>query len=96
LRIIKKIAQPGDFLVLKLDIDTPSVELPILRELLNDPELLELVDEFFFEYHVSFAPMNPSWFGSANPSIHTNDTLADSYNVFCTLREKGLRAHSWV
>jgi len=96
LRIIKKIAQPGDFVVLKLDIDTPSVELPILREFLNDPELLELVDEFFFEYHVSFAPMNADWFGSANPIIHTNDTLAHSYNVFRTLREKGLRAHSWV
>jgi len=95
LNIIKKIAQPGDFVVLKLDIDTPSVELPIVRELLNDPKLLELLDEFFFEYHVSFAPMNPSWFGSENPTI-TKDTLADSYRVFRILREKGVRAHSWV
>ena len=96
LNIIKKIAQPGDFVVLKLDIDTPSVELAIVRELLRDPELLELVDEFFFEYHVSFAPMNPSWFGSAEPSTVTKDTLADSYKVFQALREKGVRAHSWV
>ena len=97
LHIIKKIAKPGDFVVLKLDIDTPSVELPILRDLLNDPELLDLVDEFFFEYHVLFGPMNPAWFGSENPNPRpTTETLADSYAVFRTLREKGVRAHSWV
>ncbi len=93
LHIIKKIAKPRDFVVLKLDIDTPSVELPILRELLKDRELLELVDELFFEYHVLFAPMNPFWFGSENPSPRpTTDTLADSNTLFRTLREKGVRA----
>lgn len=97
LRIIKKIAQPGDFVVLKLDIDTPKVEMAILRELLNDPDLLELVDEFFFEYHVLFGPMNNAWFKSENPSPPpTRETLADSYAVFRKMREKGLRAHSWV
>jgi len=97
LNIIKKIAQPGDFVALKLDIDTPQVEMAILRELLNDPELLELVDEFFFEYHVLFEPMNELWFHSVHPSPPpTTDTLADAYNVFRVLREKGIRAHSWV
>ena len=97
LNIIKKIAKRGDFVVLKLDIDTPEVEMAILRELLSDPSLLELVDEFFFEYHVLFGPMNMDWFGSSDPRhTHTTDTLADSYNVFRTLREKGVRAHSWV
>ena len=97
LNILKKIAQTGDFVVLKLDIDTPEVEMVILRELMNDPDLLELVDEFFFEYHVLFKPMNMDWFGSENPSPRpTSDTLADSYKVFRTLREKGVRAHSWV
>ena len=86
LRIIKKIAEPGDFVVLNLDIDTPEVEKAILRELLRDPELLELVDEFFFEYHVLFGPMNMAWFGSLDPRhTHTTATLADSFNVFRTL-----------
>ena len=97
LRIIKTIAEPGDFVVLKLDIDTPEVEMAILRELLSDPDLLELVDEFFFEYHVLFGPMNNAWFHSENPSPPpTRETLADSYAVFRKMREKGLRAHSWV
>ena len=97
LNIIKKIAKPGDFVVLKLDIDTPEVEMAILRDLLSDPSLLELVDEFFFEYHVLFGPMTMDWFGSSDPRhTHTTDTLADSYNVFRTLREKRVRAHSWV
>ena len=96
--IIKQISQPGDFVVPKLDIDTPEVEMVILRELLSDPELLELVDEFFFEYHVLFVPMNKDWFGSEKPShpLPTTDTLADAYNLFYSLSKKGVRAHSWV
>ena len=97
LRIIKTIAEPGDFVVLKLDIDTPEVEMAILRELLRDPELLELVDEFFFEHHVLFGPMNNAWFKSENPDPPpTRETLADSYALFRKMREQGLRAHSWV
>ena len=69
--------------------------MAILRELLRDPSLLELVDEFFFEYHVIFDSMNMDWFPSSDPrDTHTTDTLADSYNVFRTLREKGVRAHT--
>ena len=37
--------------MLKVDIDTPEVEVPIVRQLLIDSELGGLVDELFFEYH---------------------------------------------
>lgn len=97
LNIIKTIALPEDFVVLKLDIDMPEVEMAIIRRILDDPELLELVDEFFFEYHVMFSEMNLAWYGATKPSpAPTSDTLADSYELFRALREKGLRAHSWV
>lgn len=97
LHILKKIARPEDFVVLKLDIDKPDVEMEIIQELIKDRQLIELVDEFFFEYHVLFAPMNKDWFGSEKPSpLPTTDTLDDSYRLFHFLRKKGVRAHSWV
>jgi hypothetical protein len=49
--MIKQIAVPEDSVSFKLDIDTPTVEIPLAMELLQDPQLLGLVDEFFFELH---------------------------------------------
>ena len=97
LNIIKTIAHAEDFVVLKLDIDTPEVEMEIIRRLVDDPELLELVDEFFFEHHFWLPEMNLVWYGKPYPSpAPTADTLADSYKLFLALREKGVRAHAWV
>lgn len=90
--ILKRIAQPADFVVFKLDIDNGDVEGKILEQLLQDEDALKLVDEFFFEYHVCFDPMLGHWIGTFNP----NKTLSDSYALFYSLRKKGLRAHSWV
>ena len=48
LRMIKQIARQNDFVAFKLDIDTPKVEIPTALEILNNPELTTLIDEFFF------------------------------------------------
>ena len=50
-----------DFVMFKLDIDTPSVELPIIKALLEDEEALSLIDEMFFEYHVKDKYMSNYW-----------------------------------
>jgi hypothetical protein len=92
IRLIKKIAQPGDFVVFVLDLDDFRVEHAIVRDLLNDSEVLALVDEFVFEDHVQFAPMLRHWGGSAHP----HRTLSDTYNLFAQVRTRGIRAHSWV
>lgn len=49
LEVLRRVARPGDFVVFKLDIDTPFVELPLVAQLENDPQLASLVDIFFFE-----------------------------------------------
>lgn len=49
--LLKSAATPNDFVAVKLDIDTPLAEIPLAYQLLEDPELLALVDEFYFEYH---------------------------------------------
>jgi len=53
---------------------------------------LGLVDEFLWEHHVDNYLMAPHW-------AHTQDmnkTIADSYTYFVSLRQRGVRAHSWV
>lgn len=57
--VCQAIAQPGDFVAFKLDIDTASIESDLVQVLLTDEATQALVDEFFFEEHVKFADMLP-------------------------------------
>jgi len=92
LEVIRAVAKPEDFVVLKLDIDSPRMELPLVEQLSSDPELLSLVDEFFFEHHVNMEPLaSCCWITTS-----MKETAASSYQLFHKLREKGVRAHSWV
>lgn len=82
--------QPDDFCGFKLDIDTPSVEGPIVQQLLQSPAVVKVLDEFFFEHHVSGLMQLYGW----GPDVQ--GTFADSYKIFTQLRKMGLRAHSWI
>lgn len=84
-------ATEEDFVVFKLDIDTPEVESALAEQLLN-PEIAKLVDEFFFEDHVSKSPMEDH--GWSHVAKHHD--LAHSIVYFQKLRKLGIRAHSWV
>ncbi|CAO1600433.1 hypothetical protein XANCAGTX0491_004122 [Xanthoria calcicola] len=92
--MIKRVVNPEDFFVFKLDIDSAPIEEPILKSLLeDDPEeggASALVDELMFEHHVNYEPMAGPW----NHPQGVGD-LHRSYNVFRDLRIKGIRAHSW-
>lgn len=78
--------------VFKLDIDHAESETAILQALLDDPQASALVDEFFFEYHVTFGEMLRYWKSQADPA----KSLADAFALFYELRQRGWRAHSWV
>jgi len=86
--ILKTVATKEDFVVVKLDIDFPAVEMPLVQQLLNDPELSSLVDEFSFEHHVNVPDM-ARWWGTDLPG-----NLRSSYSIFRQIREKGIHAHS--
>ena len=34
--------------------------------------------------------------GQGLMQVHSNHTLSDSYAILTRLREKGIRAHSWI
>ena len=77
-------------MVVKLDIDTPSVEVPLVQQLSESPELLKLVDVFYFEHHVLLSELAPAWGETMQGSI-----LA-SMELFSDLRKSGVDAHFWV
>jgi hypothetical protein len=76
-----------DLVIVKLDVDTPSVEMPIAFQLLQNYS--HLVDVFFFEHHVHLGELRSNWRSSMN------GTIADSLRLFRLLREKGVAAHFW-
>lgn len=91
LNIIKKIGHSSDFIVLKLDIDANQHEMALMNQILQQRRLQQLIDEIFFEDHVNFMPLLPSWMSSADRSRF----LSDTYSLFYNLRSKGVRVHGW-
>ena len=78
---ITSMARKEDYVLFKLDIDSPGVEEANVHYLLaNTSGILDYVDEFVYEFHLRNSPY----------------TLADWYRNFLQLRKAGIRAHSWI
>jgi hypothetical protein len=90
LKMILENFNEDDFIVVKLDIDTSFIEVPLAKQLLNDTALHGLVDQFYFEHHVMLGELKDSWKKSMKGSVR------DSIELFIGLREAGVPAHSWV
>jgi len=78
-----------DFVVIKLDIDTSFIEVPLARQLLENPAYHHLIDQFYFEHHVNLAELEPYWRSSMN------GTVKESLELFHGIREKGIPSHYW-
>ena len=80
-----------DFIVLKLDIDTASIEVPLARQLLEDKDGVyhKLIDQFYFEHHVHMEELAPYW------KETMEGTIKDTLDLFFGLRKKGIPAHYW-
>jgi len=88
--IIKKLNE-DDFVVVKLDIDTSSIEVPLARELLEDKDGVysKIIDQFYFEHHVHLGELAGHWRSSMD------GTVGESLELFSNLRKKGIPAHFW-
>lgn len=96
-RMIKQISRKGDFVAYKLDIDNPSVEIPIALDLLRNKATSELVHEFFFELHFRCQVLANAWAIHKIPE-EINGLKTDRHSAlifFQKLREAGVRAHFW-
>jgi hypothetical protein len=90
--LIKKLCKPEDVVIFKLDVDSEKVELGIMDQIVNDPELRGLVDEFFFEMHVCNKVMRMHGMDCTERSTFH---VSGWYDVAMPAREKGLRMHYW-
>eukprot|EP01040_Poterioochromonas_malhamensis_P001720 gene1720-1825_t len=98
LRQIDEVAEEGDFVAFKLDVDRSSVELPIALEILRNPKYHRKIDEFFFELHFHCEVVGPCcWDHDYIPSDINGFTLdrLHAFNFFQELRYAGIRAHFW-
>ena len=92
-RALRGLATPADLVIVKLDIDNSPIEQALVEQLLADPELAALIDDFYFEHHVRDSPLlHQGWGRQGIPT----QNLTESYTTFTRLREMGVRAHSWV
>ena len=89
LNILKNKFNHEDFVVMKIDIDTPEIELSLVQQILSDQTIIDLIDHFYFEHHVELEELRGDWGASVN------GTVAESLQLFHELRLKGLRAHYW-
>jgi hypothetical protein len=86
--VLKRIAKVDDYVIIKLDIDTPGIESELANQIVNDPSIYSLIDEMFFEMHISVNEMRGFW-GSPPGE------LKDTYTLFTKIRQLGIRMHSW-
>jgi hypothetical protein len=91
-----QIIQVDDFVSVKLDIDHPETEIPIIQKIFNS-SLLSLIDEFFFELHFRCEFMMNCGWGKLIPSKISDFPLdrGSATNLFLKLRKAGIRAHIW-
>eukprot|EP00568_Trieres_chinensis_P011650 CAMPEP_0183316588 /NCGR_PEP_ID=MMETSP0160_2-20130417/55426_1 /TAXON_ID=2839 ORGANISM="Odontella Sinensis, Strain Grunow 1884" /NCGR_SAMPLE_ID=MMETSP0160_2 /ASSEMBLY_ACC=CAM_ASM_000250 /LENGTH=354 /DNA_ID=CAMNT_0025482429 /DNA_START=147 /DNA_END=1208 /DNA_ORIENTATION=+ len=63
LHSIIKTLDVDDFVVVKLDIDTPSIEFALVSQILHDKDGVygNLIDQFYFEYHVHLGELAGPW-----------------------------------
>lgn len=90
-KLIKRVASSkDDYVLFKLDIDSPEVEARNIDFILQDDD--NVIDELAWEHHVDGNYLMLGQWGN----ITTHMSLLESYQYFLKLRQKGIRAHSWV
>ena len=67
-------------IIVKLDVDTPDIEVPLAHQLLEDDNVNKLVDHFYFEHHVFMREIASAW----NSTMR--GTIKDSFELMTSLR----------
>ena len=90
LNMLQTLVKPEDYVLFKLDIDSFDLEKNLIDQIIENQTLHSLIDEIFFEMHVSVPEMEPYWSFTIGPA-----QLKDTYLLFTKLRQLGIRMHSW-
>ena len=87
--MIKRKASDDDYVLFKLDIDSPKVENGNIDFILQDEG--NHIDELVWEHHVAGNYLMTEW---GDPSALDQLTLRESYEYFLRMRQRGIRARS--
>jgi hypothetical protein len=79
-----------DFVVIKLDIDTSSVELQLVYQMIQDVRFHNLIDVLYFEHHVMLDEIKQDWKNSSHGSVKY------SLELFHQMRSVNIPAHYWI
>lgn len=103
---IRQNAEIDDYVVLKLDIDHIDTEIKIVEQILDSPEIIAKVDEFFWEHHAWGSPLKQTrvhmfnqylgWKAHTSNHDHRYGRLEHTYEILGRMRQKGIRAHAWI
>lgn len=88
LAIVKQKFRPGDFVVLKLDIDNSPLELSLVKQIQSNPYSKDMISEMMFEMQYSSQHVN-QWFGPSDQG------WKDVLLTFSALRKAGIRVLYW-
>lgn len=88
--LLKANFNEDDLIIVKLDIDTPDIEMKFVELLLQDEALHTLIDQLYFEHHVFLKELSRKWRESMKGSVKY------SLDIFHELRRVGIPAHFWV
>ena len=59
LNIMRSLYKPGDMFIVKLDVDNAALELSVISAIENDPMLLYMISEMYFEMHYDHSGAQP-------------------------------------
>lgn len=85
-------ARKEDIVILKIDFDRDDQEIAIIQQILDFPDVADLIDELYFEHHVNVEVLNQYWMTENLKKIFHSDSL----KLFTALRVRGIRAHAFV
>ena len=90
MNIIRALYNPGDVIVLKLDIGPSELELSVIKEIEDSPVLIRMITEMYLSMKYDHSDV-VEVFGSNN-----SRTLTDVTARFKALRRAGLILHYWA
>jgi hypothetical protein len=96
---IEKVAQPDDFVSIKIDVDMSRVEIPIVLQILHNQSIHELIDELMFEFHYHCPVLEPYWqlrrTRGPEEMFGVKLNRLGAMTMFQDLRRRGVRSHFW-
>lgn len=90
INIIRAIYNPGDVIILKLDVDQSELERSVIKEIEDSPVLIRMITEMYLNMKYDHTDVEEVF------GLNNSRTLTDVTASFKTLRRAGLILHYWA